>query len=355
MEQNIETQMKTLNLDDFTQYEVLNLIHPGFKITLPTLTQSFHREIENIILTPHLLKFSQNTLDLTKVKGLQNSHILKALLGILGSINQKNDFTLFTSEFNSNINPSLYFENRVSLVEYIRSNIATMFSEFKIVDFKNFIFALEDIGIDIGKTSLYTEIKNFIFGINKILIVITPSSNFWIKNENEKLNGKIFDRRMNKFNCLYYNWEFIKMFYDRVANHPRCLLGYLSSMTVKNLKPCIEFITIRVKNFTKFVIFDQSCHQEVMKEGSKKPEFTRDLMKIIKTAQINNEIDETNTLIIESEMEKNGNCASNSIGFSCFDEKFDGKDHEGLINYLVVLLDECEGDIREYIALKNYK
>jgi hypothetical protein len=320
MEKDIETQMSNITQIDYIEYEVENSVNPGLKITLPSLTQPYLKELNYIITLTHQLKFSKTTLDLKEITGIQNNIILKALLGMLGSINEKNDFTLFTSQYNSNISSSLYFENRVNMTEYVKCNIATMFNDFKIPDFKNFMKAMQEIGYDISETSLFTEIKNFIFVNNKILIVITPGGNFWFKHEAEKHNGKIFDRRMNKFTHLYYNWDFIKKFYDRVANHPRCLLGYLSSMTVKNLKPCIEFITIRIINFTKFVLFDQSCHDDLLKEDNKKPSFVRDLSKIIKTAKINNETDVTNMIIVESEMKKNGNCASNSIGFSCFDE-----------------------------------
>jgi len=194
--------------------------------------------------------------------------------------------------------------------------------------------------------------------INKILIIVTPSNNFWFKSEKTTLNGINYDKRINNYNCVYYNWAFIKKFYDQIANHPRCAIGYLNSMVLKNLKPCIECIPLEIKNFTKFLIFDQSTHDNNNPDKKDKPNFIRDMNKIIK--ETDNSFNETNIVILESESEKSENIKSNMIDMNVYSEKYfhltaEEKERFGtkideLLEFLLKLLNECDTDVREYLS-----
>ena len=357
-------QFQKLSINDYkyADYNIKNLVSNQYVINLPELN-SFVKSLSNlegIVIEKNKLPISEDIVNLENNSYIQNEIILKAVLALLGSINLNNDFTKFTNDFNSNIENNKFLQNSNSLQEHIISNINTIFTDFNTKDLKLYIKSLEEIGVNILKSEIYSSIKNYVMSNNKLLIIITPSENFWIKSDKDKINKKSFDKKLNNYNNIFYNWSFIRKFYDRVANHPRCLMGYLNSMLLKNLKPCIEFISLEVKNFTKFIVFDQNCHENKEKDVKKKPIFVRDLNKIIKTARISNGVDETNLIIIESECDKIESTKDNSIEFDLFNEDYfylseeDKKKKEDKIDhlndYLVNLLEECDDDIREYIS-----
>ena len=51
---------------------------------------------------------------------------------------------------------------------------------------------------------------------NKILILIAPSNNFWVKSEKDTINGQNYDIKLNNYdngkNRIFYNKKFIKKF-----------------------------------------------------------------------------------------------------------------------------------------------
>jgi hypothetical protein len=264
-------------------------------------------------------------------------------------------------------------------------NLEIIFDDFKLKDLRYFFLAMKEIGInliDYPKFFLTTEIRNLVLSKNKILISIAPSKNFWIKSEKMTIGNKNYDKRMNHYTYIFYNWPFIRKFYDRIANHPRCLLGYVSSMQSKNLKPCIETISLEIKNFCNFLMFDQGCHDELKvkkkvdtnntnkkekfkkpvwkPETKKAPEFRRNQDKIIAVSKrIGVEINETNFLVLESEEEKSSMIKSNIVKLLVMEDNFFEKTkeeieemekrHEHIFQWLVTLLDTCDDDIREYI------
>lgn len=317
---------------------------------------------------------SDKTIDMTECDSLTDKMILKAIFGILGSVNSKNDFLQFTSDdYLSNIEEEHYIENFLekNYLKYLDFNIPIIFSTFKLKDLDPFINALKFIGVDImpkntdKKSSsvnpIYTKIRNFVMSKNKILIVVTPSNNFWIKSEKITIGSKNYDKKINNYSMIFYNWNFIKKFYDRFGSHPRVAIGFLNSMVKKNLQPCIDTIPIAVKNFTKYILFDQDVHENT--NPGPKPSFVRhmDKMKTRCKSYEDSVFNETSIIILESEPEKMGaSTKANSIPMCAFPEEyltsppevvesFDKK-NESIFNYLESLLSECFGDVREYIV-----
>jgi len=335
------------------------------------------------ILKESLIK--TNCLDLRDNPSIQDTLTLKALLAILGSVNSKNDFTQYTTDdYLSNIESYHYIENFIEkgYVEYIKKNLEIIFGKFKMKDLSNFIKAARNFGINVDYTIekeiefhsenksassvsynvIYQNIRNFIQKQNKILIVVTPSNNFWIKSEKYPLGTKLYDRKLNNYSYIYYNWPLIQLFYNRIASHPRCFVAFLNSMNNKNLKSTIDCIPLQVKNFTNYIIFDQNSHTNTNQEDSGKPIFIRDMEKIINVSQSYEGacFNETNILILESEIDKVGNTKSNMIPMNVFSEefftlkpeefkKFD-EEVEKVFVYIETLLNECDCDIREYLT-----
>ncbi len=108
-------------------------------------------------------------------------------------------------------------------------------------------------------------------------------------------------------------------------------------------------------------MFDQSVHDNISENKSAKPNFVRNLEKIISACKTKNfEFNETNILVLESEKEKADSIKSNMIELNIYSEefiifsedekkKFDEK-IDKVLDYLENLLNECDCDIREYLA-----
>ena len=167
----------------------------------------------------------------------------------------------------------------------------------------------------------------------------------------------------------------------KIAKHPRCCFGIISSMTYRNLKNCWDGLE---KQFTnecpKNVIFiEQNDHEKIQLDPkSKKLSFFRSMKKIIEhlSAEKKKELkkknyddesennfqcfNEKNILIVESEEDKIGeDNKNNSIFVSVFSEKYLESDEQKKlaidlegdksIKYIYKLLETCNDDIREYI------
>jgi hypothetical protein len=230
-------------------------------------------------------------------------------------------------------------------------------------DLKLFIKAMNFIGIPVDQWESFIEVKKYIMNKNKLLITIAPSENFWIKSEKDNLNGHSYDKKLNNYNNIFYFWYFVRQFYAKVASHPRCVVGIISSMLNKNIKPCMEFISIDVgKFFTKFLLFDQGCHDNLKTNLKAKPVFNRNFEKVINTCKCNQEYDfnETNIVFVDSEPDKIEKTKGNTVLFNCFSEDYFYLTKEkqkgvqekvdGLIEYLLNLLEECETDVRDYLS-----
>lgn len=321
-------------------------------------------------------------IDLIDNPFIQDMVILKALLAVLGSINSKNDFTqMTTDDYLSNVEQDQYIDSHLdkSYLSYIQRNLELIFGKFKVKDLTIFWKAAKFLGVNLdwqeemnkeskdltGLTNpIYQKIKSFVLSKNKLLIVITPSNNFWIKSEKLSLGTKNYDKRLNNYSVIYYNWPFIQKFYDRIANHSRCTLAFLNSMVYKNLKSTIDCIPIQVKNFTPYIIFDQNSHDNVnFSQGNNaKPIFERNINKMVNVCKSYEgaEFNETNILILESEKDKAGNTKANMIPLNIFSEDcftltpdevrlFDLQ-VDRILAYLEKLLDECDSDVRDYLA-----
>ena len=202
---------------------------------------------------------------------------------------------------------------------------------------------------------------------NKILVVIAPSNNFWLKSENNIINGVNYDKKLNNCCNIFYNKLFIKKFLTKIAKHPRCNLCLMSSMIYKNLKAAIDGLEVQFSEYLpkKFAIVSQEDHDVIGQNNKKEiPLFYRNMDKIIKhLKQVEkwDYFDEKNIIILEGDKNKiSESTESNTICSYLFSEEFLSYDlkrkyeveKEGnrLINYVVDLLENCPNDVRDYIA-----
>jgi hypothetical protein len=350
------------------------------------------------LLTLDLSKFSsffgEDNLNLDKIESIKSAEMAKFLLIFLGFINSKNDiYSLFDEavespneeNFIDNINVKNYLIYLNLSIDYLKS-IKKFFNNINDID--TFLQILSDVGITIPKkeeNALFTKIKKELFlsnEKNRILILLAPSNNFWIKSEKSQINDINYDKKLNNFNNIFYNKKFIKKFLEQVVSNPRCHFGLISSMCFKNLKACWEALG-KIDNeiyqlYPKNVVYiDQNLHDQAEdpqnkdKKNSKKI-FFRNMDRIIemlknhKGKNKDSEQDNlsyfnyNNILILESEPDKmSENTINNSIRLNIFNEEYLQKDEKGkiatdlevdkFIDYLVKLLNECGEDIRSYI------
>ena len=338
--------------------------------------------------------FEGDKLNLDKIESLKDTEKTKFLLMFLGFINSKHDiYSLYDQElevyayeekrFIDNVqNYSIYLDY---CIDYLKS-IDKCFDSIQ--DFDTFMKILSEVGINIEnqeKNDLYLKIKQDLFlskGKNKILILIAPSNNFWIKSEKSSINEQNYDKKLNNYTNIFYNKNFIKKFMQQVVANPRCHFGLISSMAYRNLKACwdaLEKLDNDINNLCpKNIIFiDQNLHISVQDEKSKKKTFFRDMAKIVeylkksKGKNKDNEqdntgyFDENNILILESELEKMmDSTRNNTIRLNIFNEEYLQKDEKGkkatdldvdkFIDYLVKLLNDCGEDIRSYIKQNTF-
>ena len=338
--------------------------------------------------------FEEDKLNLDKIESLKDAEKTKFLLMFLGFINSKHDiYSLYDQElevyayeekrFIDNVpNYSIYLDY---CIDYLKS-IDKYFDSIQ--DFETFMKILSEVGINIEnqeKNDLYLKIKQDLFlskGKNKILILIAPSNNFWIKSEKSSINEQNYDKKLNNYTNIFYNKNFIKKFMQQVVANPRCHFGLISSMAYRNLKACwdaLEKLDNDINNLCpKNIIFiDQNLHSSVQDEKSKKKTFFRDMAKIVeylkksKGKNKDNEqdntgyFDENNILILESELEKmTDSTRNNTIRLNIFNEEYLQKDEKGkkatdldvdkFIDYLVKLLNDCGEDIRSYIKQNTF-
>jgi hypothetical protein len=383
-----QTELTNFN---YKEYSVLTKLPEEYKIFLPLEIIDFlnlnEDYTDNLLLEKEKLssffKLSNDTIDLSSNPYILDKMILQSLLAIFGSINCHNDFLQYSSDEYLVVEKENYLESFLdrSFKDYIEKNISIIFSKFKIKDLDTITKALKFIGVKIDflidnksnssnlpiYNSLFMKIKNFVMSLNKLLIIVAPSNNFWIKSEKITIGTVSYDRKINNYSHIFMNWEFVKKFYERIANHPRCILGFLNSMQRKNLLGCVETIGVGVKNYTKFILFDQDTHENKATSGGK-PNFVRNMDKIKNRCKISGcdtVFNENNMVILESESEKiTPETKSNSILVNIFSEEFmtytpEEKELfklrvENLLTYLEKLLNESDGDLREWITNNQF-
>ena len=320
------------------------------------------------------------TLDLDKIPSIQDISMVSIVLVFLGGINSQNDiYMIFPNETPNNPEDKCFIENCSNYAQYIfntvlylkRQQISFPFSDMNLL-FKS----LETIGITImqdNKSVLYRNIKDAFMSLsdNKILIILAPSNNFWVKSEKNTINGVNYDKKLNNYCNIFYNKKFIKKFLTLIANHPRCNLCLMSSMTHKNLKAAIDGLDVQFNKFLpkKFSIISQGDH-DVIKPVNKKemPLFFRNMEKIIGHLKQKDKwdyFDEKNIIILEGDKNKiTEGTTGNSILSNLFSEEYlmcdknkkveVEKEGDKMIKYVVNLLENCSVDIREYLSQNSF-
>ena len=367
--------------------------------TLPTIESL--EKLCSLALVKDILTFDRekyksyfnenNILNLDKVESIKNKELVPYVLIFIGGINSSNDIFDFFEETINNPDEASFIDNSTDYFQYLNSIIDYLKSVGKLdVSFTSDLLfnALDEIGINIHKDDknvLYRNINDAFLSMekNKILVILAPSNNFWVKSEKNTINEQNYDIKLNNHSNIFYNKKFIKKFFEKVTNHPRCSFGLLCSMNYKNLKNCWDGLE---KQFSKecpkkVILFDQKDHEEIMlDQNKKKPTFLRKMSKIIehlkkekqmedkKKGRYENEeeagdnvlyFSEKNILILESEMEKMDDTKPNSIFVNLFSEQYLGFDEKGkeaidlegdkVINYINKLFENCHDDIRIYI------
>ena len=330
-------------------------------------------------------KFILN-LDRTSIK---SKDLLPHILIFIGGMNSENTLYDFfegltvQTEDQCIDNSENYFVYILKFLDFLKKE--EKFS-IPINQMDSLFSTLDELGINIPREDtnvLYRSIKDSFFAMNKnkILVLVAPSHNFWIKSEKSSIKEQLYDLKLNNFSNIFYHKKFIEKFLKKIAKHPRCCFGIISSMTYRNLKNCWDGLE---KQFTnecpKNVIFiEQNDHEKIQLDPkSKKLSFFRSMKKIIehlsaekkKELKMKNYDDESennfqsfnekNILIVESEEDKIGEGnKNNSIFVSVFSEKYLESDEQKKlaidlegdksINYIYKLLETCNDDIREYL------
>jgi hypothetical protein len=339
-------------------------------------------------------KDEKTILNLDKITSIINGELIPYIMIFIGGINSNSDIYNFFDETVTNPGDECFIDNSPNYLEYLNSiidylknseKLSFLFSQMELL-FK----ALDEMGINIKRDNenvLSRHIKESFFSIekNKILVILAPSNNFWVKSEKRTINDQNYDIKLNNYSYIFYNKPFIKKFLTKIARHTRCTFGLLCSMNKKNLKNCWEGLEKQFSNDCPktIILFDQTDHIEIKKENEKKPHYFRSMTKIVERlkkekAQNNKRKDhdneeqeenieyfnEKNIIIVESEEEKMGDTKSNSILVNTFDEEYWKKDKkerdsidldgERAIDYVYNLLENCNDDIRAYMNLNKF-
>ena len=349
----------------------LNVIHGQIEYDMEKYKSFFKKENE------------ENILDLTNIQHILNNKILNSILFFLGAINIENDIYEFDQveeeedEIKEPIPEENLFENSQNYIEYLQNNINLLTKNIAFMDIDLTIKSLEEIGLKIvpeNSNTLYRQIKDKVMSLpeNKILVLITPSNNFYVKTEKNSINGINYDFKINNITKLFLNSEFIKKFILKISNHPRCHFGLLSSMLQKNLKTANSgmstmFNTIYPRHIS---LIDQRSHDGIdLDKKGVVPKFFRNMELILKHIKTKDKLycfNKTNVLIIESkdfkikEEKKPESTKLNSIHISVINEELLKKPSlerkrlieekgERLINYVYDLLENCPNDVRDYL------
>ena len=314
----------------------------------------------------------KNILNLDKISSLNNEHVLPYLVLFLGGLNSMNsiydilgDSSLLPKEkyfIENNLNYLDYLNN---LLEYIKEQDKNEGIFFSLKDLEILLQSLDELGINIPKNDnniFYCNLKYSIlsFQSNKILILIAPSNNFWIKSDKTLIGEEIYDKQLNNYTRIFYNKKFIKNFFNKVTKHSRCKFGLISSMLRYNVLNCWEGLKILNKesNDLNPIFIDQDMHIRIPYTHN----FYRNMNKIKKHLKNikKNYFDEKNIIILESETNKVGpDTKNNSIIVNLFNEEYienyhiemSRKEDKGdeVIKYIIDLLENCSNDIRDFI------
>ena len=381
---------------DLKEYTIRSRISEDKKFYLPTpenLLELFNLNIIKDQIYYDIEKYKshfkveneETIIDFTNVQHLLNNKILNSILFFLGAINIENDIYEFEGdveededEIKEPISEELLFENSLNYIHYLQNNIQLLTKNIAFMDINYAIKSLQEIGINIipdNKNTLYRQLKDKIMSLpeNKILVLITPSNNFYVKTEKNSINDINYDFKINNITKLFLNNDFIQKFITKIANHPRCHFGLLSSMIQKNLKTANSGILTMYSTLypRHYSLIDQRSHDglDLDKKGVI-PKFFRNLELILKHVKTKDKLycfNKTNVLIIESKDFKiSESTKENTINVSVFNEELIRKPNEErkkillekgdkLINYVYELLENCPNDVRDYISLHPFE
>ena len=149
-----------------------------------------------------LLKNPENEkiiFNLDKIKSLTNKDILPFILVFIGGINSINTLYDLFEGIGSELQPKeeIYIDNSENYLSYVLSVLDFFKGKEKFSipfsQMKSLFTILDELGINISiddKNILYRSIKDSFFTMekNKILIIVAPSNNFWIKNEKSTIS-----------------------------------------------------------------------------------------------------------------------------------------------------------------------
>ena len=318
-------------------------------------------------------------LDMNKLTFIPDVSVLSLILVFLGGINTQTDiYIIFPNEvFSENPDKSCFIDNSANYEYYIYNIIQYLKKQqinFPYSYFNSLFECLEEIGIyflkDI-KSVLYSNIKDSFMSliVNKILIILAPSNNFWLKSEKNVINNENYDKKLNNYCNIFYNKTFIKKFLTLIGKHPRCNICLISSMTKNNLKETIDGLDIEINKLLpqKFSVISQGEH-DVIKSEKGIPKFFRNMEKIIQHLKLKDKwdfFDEENIIIIEGDKNKitegtskntlvsNFFCEENFISGQTKKEEIE-RNGDKIIKYLLNLLENCVIDIREYLIKNPY-
>lgn len=326
----------------------------------------------------------ETILDLTNIDHILNNKILNSILFFLGAINIENDIYEFDDveveedEIREVVPEEDFFENSDNYIQYLQTNIKLLTRNIAFMDIGYAIKSLQEIGINIlpdNKNTLYRQIKDKVMSLpeNKIFVLITPSNNFYVKTEKNSINDVNYDFKINNITKLFLNNEFIKKFIVKIANHPRCHFGLLSSMIQKNLKTANSGIMTLYSTLypRHYSLIDQRSHDglDLDKKGVI-PKFFRNMDLILKHVKTKDKLycfNKTNVLILESkDFKVTESTKENTINVSVFNEellrypnterkKILLEKGDKLINYVYELLENCPNDVRDYIVLHPFE
>jgi len=381
---------------DLKEYTIRSRISEDKKFYLPTpenLLELFNLNVIKDQIYYDIDKYKshfkveneETIIDFTNVQHLLNNKILNSILFFLGAINIENDIYEFEGdveededEIKEPISEELLFENSLNYIHYLQNNIQLLTKNIAFMDINYAIKSLQEIGINIipdNKNTLYRQLKDKIMSLpeNKILVLITPSNNFYVKTEKNSINDINYDFKINNITKLFLNNDFIQKFITKIANHPRCHFGLLSSMIQKNLKTANSGILTMYSTLypRHYSLIDQRSHDglDLDKKGVI-PKFFRNLELILKHVKTKDKLycfNKTNVLIIESKDFKiSESTKENTINVSVFNEELIRKPNEErkkillekgdkLINYVYELLENCPNDVRDYISLHPFE
>ena len=196
------------------------------EISLPTpesLQKLCKPQIVKDLLTFDVEKYSSffkdDILNLDKIELIKSQEMSIFLLILIGFINSENEIYELIDESLKVPEEENSIDNHQNYILYLNASIDYLKSQGKFLstinDLTDLLRILDYIGIHIpkdNKNTLYDKINKDLFlsnEKNKILILIAPSNNFWIKSEKSSINDQNYDKKLNNYSNIFYNKGFI--------------------------------------------------------------------------------------------------------------------------------------------------